>query len=123
MQSISNELAKFRIAATGFTLEINHSFPIMKKLKLIGNPFKIFRKTAFITGMFNSDLEVAKYIGAPIRTVSGIRGVIKKLSKVGAPGSFRATFEDKILVSDIVFCRTWYKIEPKKFFNPILSHN
>ena len=94
----------------------------MKKLKLIGTPFKIYKKTAFIKDMFNSDLEVAKFIGAPIKTVSGIRGIIKKISKVGADGSFRATFEDKILISDIVFCRTWYKIEPKKFYNPIFSY-
>jgi len=94
----------------------------MKKLKLIGTPFKIFRKTAFITNMFNSDLEVAKFVGAPVRTVSGIRGVVKKLAKVGAPGSFRATFEDKILISDIVFLRTWYRVEPEKYYNPILAN-
>jgi len=33
----------------------------MKKLKLIGEPVKIFRNTAFVKGMFNSDLEVAKF--------------------------------------------------------------
>ena len=93
----------------------------MKKLKLIGYPFKRFKKTSFIKDMFNSDLEVAKFIGTPIRTVSGIRGVIKKCSKVGAEGCFRATFEDKIQLSDTVFCRTWYKIDPKKFYNPILT--
>ena len=107
-QSLSNKLSKFRLSATGVVLENNHTFQIMKKLKLIGEPFKIFKNTAFIKSMFNSSLEVAKFENAVIRTVSGIRGSIKKAVKEGPDGSFRATFEDKILLSDIVFCRTWY---------------
>jgi len=52
--------------------------------------------------------------------VSGIRGQIKKTVKENAPeGSFRATFEDKILKSDIVFCKTWYQIDIPKFCNPV----
>nr|CAI5861220.1 unnamed protein product [Callosobruchus analis] len=105
----------FRIAATGSVQELDKSARIMKKLKLIGHPLKIYKKTAFIKGMFNSSLEVAKFEGARIKTVSGIRGQIKKaVNKPG--GCFRATFEDKILLSDIVFCRTWYKVEIEKFY-------
>lgn len=91
-QTIRNDLKKFRIAGTGIILEMNKSFEIMKKIKLIGEPYKILKNTSFVKGMFNSNMEVASYIGAQIRTVSGIRGQIKKAVKEGGEGTFRATF-------------------------------
>ncbi|SPP85211.1 ribosome biogenesis protein BMS1 homolog [Drosophila guanche] len=110
----------FRIAATGCVTELDKSSQIMKKLKLVGHPFKIFKKTAFVKDMFNSSLEVAKFEGAKIKTVSGIRGQIKKAHHT-PEGSYRATFEDKILLSDIVFCRTWFRVDVPRFYAPVTS--
>lgn len=120
IENIANVTFDFRIAGTGVVLELDKSIQIVKKLKLIGTPAKIYKKTAFIQGMFNSSLEVAKFEGASIRTVSGIRGQIKKQSK-SSEGAFRATFEDKILMSDIVLLRTWYPVEIPQFYNPVTS--
>lgn len=146
MQTVSSDLKEikrigFRIAATGAVNEIDKSSQIVKKLKLVGTPYKIYKKSAFISGdierkssiviiiscnnnlilgMFNSALEVAKFEGAKIKTVSGIRGQIKKTER-DPPGAFRATFEDKIQVSDIVFCRTWFKIDIPQFYSPVTN--
>lgn len=113
-QGIDQFTKDFRIAATGVVLELDKEVNIVKKLKLVGSPIEIFKNTAFIKGMFNSTLEVAKFEGASIRTVSGIRGQIKKALK-SPEGAFRATFEDKILLSDIVFLRSWYTVTVPRF--------
>uniref|UniRef100_A0A8C2TPB0 BMS1 ribosome biosis factor n=1 Tax=Coturnix japonica TaxID=93934 RepID=A0A8C2TPB0_COTJA len=120
VQSVSGTTPDFRIAATGVVLDLDKSITVVKKLKLTGFPFKIYKNTSFIKGMFNSQLEVAKFEGAAIRTVSGIRGQIKKALRAPA-GAFRATFEDKLLMSDIVFVRTWYPVSIPRFYNPVTS--
>jgi ribosome biogenesis protein BMS1 len=109
----------------------------VKKIKLTGVAFKIFKNTAFVKDMFTTALEVAKFEGANVRTVSGVRGQVKKaLPK--PDGAFRATFEDKVLMSgmsadfdgcltqlilssDVIFLRAWYSIQPRKFYNPVTS--
>lgn len=120
VQSFSSKTPGFRIAATGVVLNVDESTEIVKKLKLTGVPYKIFKNTAFIRDMFSTSLEIAKFEGASIRTVSGIRGQIKRaLAK--PEGHFRATFEDKVLMSDIVFLRAWYPVKPHKFYNPVTN--
>jgi ribosome biogenesis protein BMS1 len=51
-----DKVAQFRICGTGDLIEVNQSFEVVKKLKLIGEPFEIYKKTAFIKGMFNSNV-------------------------------------------------------------------
>ncbi|GAA5902639.1 hypothetical protein JCM5296_000729 [Sporobolomyces johnsonii] len=117
---LGSETPAFRISASGVVTDINGTTEIVKKLKLTGTPYKIFKNTAFIKDMFSSSLEVAKFEGAYLRTVSGIRGQVKKaLAK--PEGCFRAAFEDKVLMSDIVFLRAWYQIKPRQYYNPVAS--
>uniref|UniRef100_A0A8C1CT67 BMS1 ribosome biogenesis factor n=2 Tax=Cyprinus carpio TaxID=7962 RepID=A0A8C1CT67_CYPCA len=120
VQTVGGIKASFRIAATGVVLDLDKSVTIVKKLKLIGYPYKIFKNTSFIQGMFNTVLEVAKFEGASIRTVSGIKGQIKKALRT-PPGAFRATFEDRLLMSDIVFLRSWYPASVPQLYNPVTS--
>ncbi|XP_043109930.1 ribosome biogenesis protein BMS1 homolog [Puntigrus tetrazona] len=120
VQTVGGIKANFRIAATGVVLDLDKSVTIVKKLKLIGYPYKIFKNTCFIQGMFNTVLEVAKFEGASVRTVSGIKGQIKKALRT-PPGAFRATFEDRLLMSDIVFLRSWYPVSVPQLYNPVTS--
>ena len=97
---------------------MDKSTKVMKKLKLTGEPYKIFKKTAFIKGMFNTSLEVAKFEGAAIRTVSGIRGQIKKCLST-PEGAFRATFEDKVscLCNKDIIDRFSYNIFNRQYYS------
>uniref|UniRef100_A0A803LZZ4 Bms1-type G domain-containing protein n=1 Tax=Chenopodium quinoa TaxID=63459 RepID=A0A803LZZ4_CHEQI len=133
VQNLTNNQSSFRITATAVVLEFNHAAQIKKKIKFTGEPCKIYKKTAYIKNMFTSDLEIAKYEGVAIRTVSGIRGQVKKAAKevIGNKsknddipskgGIARCTFEDKILMSDVVFFTTWVNVDVPKFFNPLTT--
>ena len=115
VQSIDEEIKEFRIAATGVVLGMDKSYKVVKKLKLIGQPLEVFKKTAFIKGMFNSELEVSRFHGAAIQTVSGIRGILKKAIRK-PEGAFRASFEDKIRMNDVIFLKAWITFPIPQFY-------
>lgn len=76
--------ASWRIAGTGVVLEQEAELRIVKKLKLVGSPLKVAKHSAFVGGLFTSQLEAARFEGAAVTTVSGIRGTIKKALRAGA---------------------------------------
>ena len=39
----------------------------------------------------------------------------------GKAGSFRAAFEDKVLLSDLVFLRAWLAVDLPRFYNPVTN--
>jgi len=122
VQSFSNKNSGFRIAATGVVLSVDENTEIVKKLKLKGYPHKVYKNTAIIKDMFGSDLEIAKFKAGNLRTVSGIRGMIKgRAGKQYPEGYVRAGFEDKILMSDIVFLSTWRFVKPREFYMPVTN--
>ncbi|KXN84596.1 Ribosome biogenesis protein bms1 [Leucoagaricus sp. SymC.cos] len=100
--SLGGDTPGFRISATGVVLDIDRSVKIVKKLKLTRMPYKNFKNTAFIKDVFNSAGQVKKALPKP-------------------DGAFWATFEDKVLKSDLIFLWAWYSIEPQKFYNPVTS--
>ncbi|BFZ56994.1 Glycoside hydrolase 2 (Mannanase, beta-galactosidase) [Savitreella phatthalungensis] len=120
-RSVANtESNAFRVSATGTVLDVSQASEIVKKLKLTGTPYKVFKNTCFVKDMFTSALEIARFEGANLRTVSGIRGQVKKALRK-PDGHFRATFEDKVLMSDIIFLRAWYPVKPRKYCNPVTN--
>ncbi|KAL9084550.1 MAG: hypothetical protein Q9159_005168 [Coniocarpon cinnabarinum] len=122
VQSFSQSTPGFRIAATGVVLNVDESTEIVKKLKLKGFPHKVFKNTAIIRDMFRSDLEIAKFKSGNLRTVSGVRGMVKGAAGRQFPeGYIRAGFEDKILKSDIVFLSSWATVRPREFYMPMTN--
>jgi len=48
VQSIGGNNPDFRIASTGTILESDCSTQLVKKLKLVGYPYKIYKNTCFV---------------------------------------------------------------------------
>nr|UXY87540.1 BMS1-like protein [Cryptomonas curvata] len=115
--------ANFNILFIGNILPNNDTLKIVKKTKLKGIIYNSFRKTAFVKNMFSNEIEISRFIGSLVQTISGIRGIVKKPVNNGPIGSFRATFEKNIILGEIVFLRMWFpiqiprKLEIKNFFD------
>jgi ribosome biogenesis protein BMS1 len=118
--TIGNGQASFRVAMTGVTLEMQTQPAVVKKLKLIGYPRKVARTSAIVKGMFSSSREVARFTGARLKTVAGLRGEVKKALRT-PEGDFRATFEDKIQFSDTIILKTWSQVLIDRFFLDTLT--
>jgi ribosome biogenesis protein BMS1 len=113
-REIRSDSKEFRISGSGVILNVMGKNDIVKKLKLIGYPRKIHQNTVFVKNMFSSDKEVSRFSGALLKTVSGLRGQIKKAS--GRAGDFRATFEGNILMGDIIFMKCYVPYEIQKIY-------
>ena len=56
VQNLASGLSSWRISATAVVMELDARFDIMKKLKLVGHPYRIERHTAYIKDMFTSEV-------------------------------------------------------------------
>ncbi|KRH91876.1 GTP-binding protein AARP2 involved in 40S ribosome biogenesis, partial [Pseudoloma neurophilia] len=65
--------------------------------------------------MFSSKLEGQKFLQSNIKSLSGIRGIIKKIERTG---NFRATFEGNVKNGDTVILNTFVKMEISKYCYP-----
>ncbi|KAI3952527.1 hypothetical protein MKW92_028214 [Papaver armeniacum] len=105
----------FRIAAKAIVLDPKPGMKIMKESKQKGTPLKLSKKRTALVN-FTPETKVSMYKGAPIRTLSGIRGKINEAAK--REGIAKCTFKCRISMSDIVFMRVWRQVEVPRFFNP-----
>lgn len=115
------EATNFRVCLNGIITETTEQSQVYKKLKLVGFPHDIIRYNAIVRGMFTTKLEAAAFMGAGVRTVSGIRGIIKKPQD--QKGDVRVTFENMIRKTDVVFLKTFVKCKVDKFVNQWDNHS
>lgn len=66
IQFVSGIMFDFWIVVIGVVFDLDKFIKIVKKLKLIGFLYKIFKNILFIKGMFNFVLEVVKFEGVVI---------------------------------------------------------
>lgn len=115
--SIYSETGDFRILANGNIMDVTGEHKLVKKLKLLGYPKSITGNTVVVKNMFTSDLEVAKFKFAKLKTASGLKGTVK--NAIGKKGDFRASFEGEMLMSDIVVLRCYVNFPIFKYVIPV----
>ncbi|KAI3955113.1 hypothetical protein MKW92_006806, partial [Papaver armeniacum] len=103
----------FRIRAKAVVLDPKHDVKIMKEIKLKGKPLKILKsRTALIK--FSSDIDVAQFKGAPVRTQSGIWGKINEVVEI--EGIASCTFKKRIRLRDLFFMPVLDQVVAPRFF-------
>ncbi|RZC85257.1 hypothetical protein C5167_041439 [Papaver somniferum] len=116
--------AAFRFLAKASVVDVNKAARIVKKIKRFGTPCKISQKTVFIKGMFKSDLEIANFKDAKLRTASGVSGKINEPAGEGLAhgleGIAKCTFQRKIRKHDTVRMHVCRKVKVPRFFDPIM---
>lgn len=115
--SVYTEKGGFRVLGFGSITDVSGDSRLVKKLKLVGYPKEILQNTVFVRDMFTSDLEVTKFQGASLKSVSGLRGQIK--GPRGKCGEYRATFEGKMLMSDIITLRCFVPVDVSRVSVPV----
>ena len=119
IRNVRNQGGSFSFLFFGEIFLIKNIFKMFKKLKLKGSLVQKYKKTAFIKGMFNSNMEAIKYEGAIIKTLNGIKGIIKNIKSNDPKGLFRATFEKNIKNENFVSITTFLEVKIDKNFKEI----
>ncbi|KAI3912441.1 hypothetical protein MKW92_042682 [Papaver armeniacum] len=113
VRSVPDNKEEFRITAKGVVLDFDYARKIVKKTTRRGTPYQIFKNTAFVK--FTPGAETGTVTGAPIRTVSGIRGKVKEV--VNGREIVRCTFKHKIRRSDVVLLRVFTPVDVPRLIN------
>ncbi|KAI3843471.1 hypothetical protein MKW92_000623 [Papaver armeniacum] len=113
VRSVPDNKEEFRITAKGVVLDFDYARKIVKKTTRRGTPYQIFKNTAFVK--FTPGAETGTVTGAPIRTVSGIRGKVKEA--VNGREIVRCTFKHKIRRSDVVLLRVFTPVDVPHLIN------
>ncbi|KAI3971213.1 hypothetical protein MKW92_006344 [Papaver armeniacum] len=112
---VQSNKGAFWIAAEAVVLDPKPDRKIMKESRQKGTPLKITKRKALIKFELE-DINIAEFIGAPIRTLDGIRGQVKEVAK--REGIAKCTFKKRICMSD-VFMRMLRQAEAPRFFNSL----
>jgi hypothetical protein len=121
IRNIINQGTTFSFFFTGQIIFFKNNFKMFKKIKIKGTIFKTFKKTAFIRGMFNSDMDAIRFKNAIIKTANGIRGILKNINSKNSHGNIRATFEKKIPKGTSVSIVSYVNVEAYKNYEEIFN--
>lgn len=117
-----NQGTTFSCLFIGEVVFLSNIFKMYKRIKIKGVIFKKFKKTAFIKGMFPSDVEAIKFKNGIIKTSQGVIGIIKNVKQGNSCGVIRATFEKKIQNDTLVTCTTFVNIQADRISNEMFFH-